>query len=307
MSDVTAADLVKPPEAPAVVRAPTSYRTRVMTPSNGAEAVRKYGGVAPTPISHVDQGLVLGIYAPGGTGKTTVAGSITDSELGRPALLLNAQGNPFVLSSYSDRIDVIDLENFEHQNRIRADILRDPDCKYKTIIIDNWSELYYRLLAERYGNSEVTWQMHSKSTSMFLSATRQWVAMATSSLKLNIVCVYQETPEARVIRGKEILSRSELGLNKALQFQVPTIVNFMGRLYVYEDVVPYRRVLDFRPMEELHQAKLQVDPHDEFAKAIPMEQLNPSLASILDTVRGHKPWPVEKHALPTRKRTKGDE
>ncbi len=56
--------------------------------------------------------------------------------------------------------------------------------------------------------------------------------------------------------------------------------------------------LDFTPDEAVSQAKHQIDPHDAQAKQVPYEIYNPSLASIIDTFKGGKPWPVERHRKP---------
>jgi ABC-type branched-subunit amino acid transport system ATPase component len=75
----------------------------VLTKENAARVIKSYGGVEISPVSSPDRGLVLGIYGPGGVGKTTLAATITDAadELGSPALLLNARGNPHVIASYA--------------------------------------------------------------------------------------------------------------------------------------------------------------------------------------------------------------
>lgn len=286
------------------------WRMATLTPDNAATIVetikaKKYGGIELEPVTNAgqDRGLAIGIYAPGGIGKTTLAATITDSELGSPALYLNARGNPHVVSSYGDRIQVVNITKFAQIERVRADLVADKDMPFKSVILDNVSEMFYMDLRDRYGPvGDVVWQKHSATTADVLQLVRNWMDLAIigtkpdgSGPKLNVVFIFQETPEARIIAGKEVLSRSELAFNKALQFQVPTIVNFLGRLYITDGPPKYTRMLDFRPVEEVHQAKMQLDPEHPLTKAIPMQIYNPSLASILDTLRGNKPWPTAKH------------
>jgi GTPase SAR1 family protein len=277
----------------------------VLTRENANRVIKSYGGVEISPVSSPDRGLVLGIYGPGGVGKTTLAATITDAadNLGSPALLLNARGNPHVISSYAGKIDIADITRFDQVEKIRADMLRDKSLEYKSVIIDNVTELWSMDLRDRYGPmTTVEWTKHSASTSDIMQLVRNWIDMAEIGPKLNVIFVFQETPETRDIRGRTGVIVSEVAFNKALQSHVPSLVNFLGRLYIHTDQPPYRRVLDFRPIDTMHQAKLQVDRDDQYAKQIPFEVYDPSLASILDTVRGHKPWPTEKHAAPQRGR-----
>jgi hypothetical protein len=277
-------------------------RQPTLTPANAKQVVRNYGGLVVEPVGSVDMGLALGIYAPGGIGKTTLAATITDSPLGSPALYLNARGNPHVIASYNDRIDVVNIEKFADVERVRQGILADKDCPYKSVILDNVSEMFYIDLRDLYGPAgDVVWEKHSATTADVLQLMRNWIDLTThKGLLLNVVFVFQETPETRTIRGQEVKSRSEIGANKALQGQVPSIVNFLGRLYITSDVPPYTRMLDFSPMEKIHQGKIQVDRSHPTAGQIPYEIYNPSLASILDTIRGNQPWPREKHLKTTK-------
>lgn len=259
---------------------------------------RKYGAIESVPINEMRAGLTLGIYAPGGIGKTTLAGTVCDSDLGWPVAYLNARGNPHVISSLGDKVQVFNIAHAKDQEIIRQGMIQDRECPFKTAIIDLTNEIWSLDLRDRYGAStDIKWEMHSASTGFMLNMIRNWVDLATMPhLNLNIIFVFGETTEKRTIRGEEGVERSELMFNKALQSQVPSMVNWLGRLYIVDD--KGTRCLDFRPLEKIQQSKHQVDPNDEFASQVPMEIYTPSLASILDTVKGRKPWPTDKHARP---------
>jgi GTPase SAR1 family protein len=265
--------------------------------------IKSYGGVEISPVSSPDRGLVLGIYGPGGVGKTTLAATITDAadELGSPALLLNARGNPHVIASYASKIDIADITKFDQVEKIRADMLRDKSLEYKSVIIDNLTELWSMDLRDRYGPmTAVEWTKHAASTSDIMQLVRNWIDLAEVGPKLNVIFVIQETPETRDIRGRTGVIRKRGCVQQGSPEPHSHLINFLGRLYIHTEQPPYRRVLDFRPIDTMHQAKLQVDRDDQYAKQIPFEVYDPSLASILDTIRGHKPWPTEKHAAPQR-------
>ena len=274
----------------------------VLTPNNAAKVFKRYGGIEAKPVTAEDRGLAIGIYGPGGIGKTTLAATITDSMLGMPALLLDARGNTHVLASgYHDKIDVLPITKFSEVERVRQDVMRDKEFPYKSVILDNVSEMFHLDLRDRYGAAtQIEWTQHSATTADVLQLVRNWYDMTLTAPRVNVVFVFQETPEARTIRGQKVESRSEIAFNKALQGQIPTLVSFLGRLYQISDTPPYTRMLSFAPVETVHQAKAQIDPNDPAARDMPLEQYNPSLASILDSVRGHEPWPAAKHTRPGR-------
>lgn len=255
------------------------------------------GGVPVAPVSEAQTGFVIGFYGPGGGGKTTLAATVCDTPLGWPALLINARGNPHVVRSRGDKLDVATITEFKQQEAIRQDLLRQPTIKYKSVMLDTVTEMHALDLKQRYGNREVQWTDHSASTADVLQLVRNWTDMAYPPYNLNIVFILWDTPETRKIRGQEV-SRSEIALNKALQNHVPGIITWLGRLYIVQNNPPFTRCLDFRPIETIHQAKHQIDPDDERMKQIPMEVYNPSLASFIDVLKGGEKWPTEKHAMP---------
>lgn len=270
-----------------------------LTPTNAAEIIKSFGGFTVAPVSNADRGLALGIFGPGGVGKTTLAATITDSKHAPRALHINARGNPHVISSYGldGRIDTVTITTFKDQEKIRLDVAKaGPKFPYDSVILDNVSEMFYLDLKDRYGPSaDVTWDKHSATTADVLQLTRNWMDLAESGPRINVIFIFQETPEKRKIRGTEG-ERSELAFNKALQGQVPTIINFLGRLYIVDEAPTYTRLLDFRPIETMQQSKFQVDRAHPEAGKVPMELYNPSLGPLLDTIRYSEPFPVDRFA-----------
>lgn len=282
--------------------------TTTLTPANAAAELEpfkahRYGGLSTQPIADMRTGIKLGIYGPGGIGKTTLAGTVCDSPLGGPALYLNARGNPHVIKHRGRDIEVIDIpatKPFQAVEAIRQDILRDAHCPFKTVIVDNVTELWSLDLRDRYGAATVVeWTQHSATTADVLSFLRNYCDLADSGHRLNVVFVMWETPEDRELRGKKV-NRSELAFNKALQMQAPGLVTWLGRLYITDEVL-MTRCLDFRPIESMQVSKMQVDPKDAITKDIPMEVYNPSLASLIDTIKGGQPWPTARHRPPSLK------
>lgn len=269
----------------------------ILTPDNAASYMRTYGKIASRPVSDMRSGVKMGFYGPGGGGKTTLLGTAVESEYGDPMLLLNARGNPHVISSKGGHIQVIDVKSYKEAEAIRADVMRDTDCPFKSIAIDTVSELLALDLRDRYGiDTDVKWEMHSASTADILQLVRNYSDLADWGPRLNVFFVFYDTPEKRKIMGQEV-ERFELALNKALQAQVPGLVNWLGRVYVADGEPTYTRCLDFRPIESYGVSKHQIDPDDVNQRTIPMQIYRPHLGHILDTMKGGMPFPAAQHTL----------
>lgn len=268
-----------------------------VTPANAAAFMRTYGKIASRPVNEMTSGVKMGFYGPGGGGKTTLLGTAVESEFGSPMLLLNARGNPHVIASKADRIQVMDVKSFREAEAIRVDVMKDTDCPFKSIAIDTVSELLALDLRDRYGTAtDVKWEMHSASTADILQLVRNFSDLADWGPRLNVFFVFYDVPEKRTIMGEEV-ERMELALNKALQAQVPGLVNWLGRVYVAEGEPSYTRCLDFRPIEKQMVSKHQIDPDDVNQRTIPMQIYRPHLGHILDTMKGGTPFPATLHTL----------
>lgn len=269
----------------------------ILTPANATDFMRTYGKITSRPVSEMTSGVKMGFYGPGGGGKTTLVGTAVESEWGSPMLLLNARGNPHVIASKSDRIQVMDVKSYREVEDIRKDLAADPDCPFKSIAIDTVSELLALDLRDRYGaTTAIEWTMHSASTADILQMVRNYSDLADWGPRLNVFFVFWDTYEKRKIRGQDV-DRNELQLNKALQAQVPGLINWLGRVYVAEGEPNYTRCLDFRPIETETVSKHQIDPNDPIQASIPMQQYRPHLGHILDAIKGGIPFPTASHTL----------
>jgi hypothetical protein len=273
--------------------------TDVLTPANAADWMLKYGNVVPRPANEIKAGVKIGIYGPGGSGKSTLVGTACDSDYGRPMMYLNARGNPHVLSSRGHDVAVFDIPKFTDVELIRRDVMTDlakNEFPFKSIAIDTVSDLLSLDLRDRYGASaNIDWTQHSASTADMLNLARNFSDIA-DNYGINVFFVLLETPERRTLRGRDV-TRSELALNSALQAQLPGIINWLGRLYIDDDPM-YTRCLDFRPIESQQVSKFQVDPNDPRFRDIHMEIYNPHLGHILDTVKGGVAYPADRHKKP---------
>lgn len=274
-----------------------------VTPANVEQvakeiARKKYGGIQIKPVHTLDSGVVLAIFGRGGAGKTTVAATITDTPLGSPGLILDCFGNTHVVSSYADRLDVSHIDNFAQATKTCEDIANDPSCPYKSIIFDNMTALNMMRLRELYGaTTDLVWKQYAPTSADMFQLTLSAMMLATGKHKMNVVFLFQEAKETRDIEGKEY-NVMEIAANKAVQEQFPGLVSFVGRIYIDQDFAPFNRTLDFTPNVKIHQAKVQYDPKHPTAKTIPMQIYKPSLAPLIECLRGNIPFPVDKHKKP---------
>jgi hypothetical protein len=258
-------------------------------------ARKRYGGIAIKPVTTLEAGVAMAIFGKGGVGKTTLAVTVTDSEFGTPALILNCFGNPHVVSSYADRVDVAEITEFNQANKILEEIHKDPKCPYKSIIIDHMTAMLMVRLRELYGaTADVDWTKHSATSADIFQLTLNALLLTAAPRKMNVIFLFQESTEERAVNGVKVF-RQEIGANKAVQEQWPGFVPFIGKLYIHGEIAPFHRMLDFTPAEKQHVAKIQRDPKHPLAGTIPLRIYKPSLAPILDTMHGKAPFPVDKH------------
>lgn len=277
--------------------------TDILTPANAAAFMRKWGGIEARTVDDIVAGLKIGVYGPGGAGKTTTIATCCNSPLGRPLLYLNARGNPHVVASRAEDITVVDIAKFSQIEDVRKDIigaLNKDEFPFRSIALDTVSDMVSQDLRDRYGPmTNIQWTDHSATTADGLNLIRNFSDLA-DNYGINVFFSFQETSETREIRGQSV-NRSEIALNKALQSQAPGIINWLGRLYVLDDEPRYTRVLDFRPIEKQQVSKFQVDPDDARFKGILMEVYDPNFGDIIDAIKGGIPYPIDQHRKPGTK------
>lgn len=258
-------------------------------------------------------GVNLLLYGNAGSGKTTLAGSVADSEYGKPVLVVDAEGGSRVLGHRGD-IDVISINDL---NDLGApgygwqkilDVLNDllyhkikheSGCEYGTVIFDNMSEyidLAIKHVIRTIGrNIELKdrpdpndW---GKATSEMLLFTRRARDHARSS-KTNMIFIAWEL-ESKNDQGQVL--KNGLLFNPALARKIPGIVDWVGYLSV---VGGDRRELSFEASNRTD-AKFRRDD-TELANQIPLEirwsgKGKEPLCDILATIKGAVPFPIEKY------------
>lgn len=102
----------------------------------------EYGGLKVLPVRQaaLEQGSFILLYSKAGDGKTTLAGSLNDSPEDCPMMVIDMEGGTKVIQ-HREGIEVIPVTSWAEWVKIRDALLKDAAPPWKTIVIDNLSEL----------------------------------------------------------------------------------------------------------------------------------------------------------------------
>ena len=92
------------------------------------------------------------LYSKGGGGKTTLAGGVADSPEDCPVLFIDAEGGTKAIAHRAG-VEVILVSTWDEMLDLTRTIITDPDLKWKTIVIDNLSELVQYAIIKIVGNA----------------------------------------------------------------------------------------------------------------------------------------------------------
>lgn len=259
----------------------------------------KFAGMDIRSSLSPDYGFCGALYGSAGSGKTTLAGSIVNSDYGTPALLVDAEGGADVVSHLEERglstiapKDWSDIVNIGMQYKM-------GNRPYKSVIFDNLSEIQYMHIRSVVPEGQLPEIKHyNKNVADMVAWIRFWRDQARFH-GINVVFVAWES---FVKDENGILLKKGVQLRPKLAEQFPGIVNFVGYLYVEPKLPNWGRVLELTPDPKLD-SKFRRSPESR-AMQIPLKIGNPDLGTILDVLKGGKDWPVEKHDIEALRRAK---
>lgn len=269
----------------------------IITPEN----IRTIAGiniVTPTQVAQ-EHGLCMGIYGPGGGGKTTVCGLSCLSEYSGKTLVVDAEGGSHVLSHLEPNIETAAVTKWSEIDKLRLYIKNRPEEfteEYGGILWDNMSEMQDMNLDDITGGTKRPEIQHfGRSTADLLTLVRDMRKVSITH-GLNVFFVLWDT---KSVDEESNLNRQGVLLTNKLASKFPGIVNMVGLLRVKANP-PGLRHLSFQPSEKTD-AKFRVAPKDTLSSSIPLDiyytmQQNP-MADILATVRGGVPFPADKYSL----------
>lgn len=256
-----------------------------LTPEN---ARTSFGGLQVIRASDIEYGFCGAIYGQAGTGKTTLAATAADTELGAPLAILDAEGGASVVAHRSD-IDIVPMGKWSDFEDFRKTVSKD--CPWKTLVFDNMSEINTMRQRSLASDGMLTIQQHGKVTADMLDMVRFYRDLSRFR-GINVIFIAWET-SVKNESGGEI--KRGVKFTPALAEAFPGIVDFVGYLKVEPKLPNWGRILDLSPNPRLD-SKFRRSGNSA-AMQIPFQIPNPSLADIIDTVKGGKPWPKDKYDL----------
>jgi hypothetical protein len=253
------------------------------------------------------QALVIIIYGPKDGGKTSLAASAAATELGRPVLFLDIEkgmrsieGMPYIqrvpINTYAEFRKVMQ----ELQQRAVGTV------PWRTIVVDNFSWV-----------QEVNLQMHTQGWTIIPEFSNGIWSRTKNDMISNIRMIHDVAHKHNVniivncwhedvkVNKDTDRTRAVLDFTPGVYKVLPGLVDFVGYLDKDErDPEGTARVLSFQSVPSANSNRMRRSPHDALAQQLPEIIYRPSLASIIDLLRGGIPWPTEAHALPPHIRTR---
>lgn len=247
----------------------------------GLVPIRTFGKLPVYSIKQLQrQGLFWLIYGPGGYGKTSLCLSAMDSPLGNPMVLVEIDRGGSVGSHRN--CEAILIERFQDFRDFMAEVQRGSD--WVTIVVDPLTDLADMCLLDaekRIGGAEPRRWYAAETAEM----TKYIKVLRDLSMKsgVNVILTCWEddfTDEVTKVR------KNGLKLNPALRDRVQGLVTTIGYLTLASD--EKTRVLQLAPNKRYATKFRRSD--DDVAQQIPFNIPEPSMAPILDTLIGGKPF-----------------
>lgn len=271
--------------------------------------ILKFGGLEVIDDAKVimeEWGVVMGLYAAGGKGKTTFACSLADRKLNPdgndlPMGILDAEaGIKSVAHLLGPDLQEIPCNTVTKLEAFVAAAKVTPKNQFpwKTLALDNLSFIVEQALEEQgFHNQTVAGGGRTSSQPDYNAMTTRMTVVLrdlrdlSSSHGCNIIFFLWEQVE-KTESGTVIGHRADI--SPKLGSRVRGMLDFIGYMTVLNDPPHWSRKLDFSPNPDLD-SKMRRRPN-EASQQIPYELYNANLVDILNTIKRGVPFPAQKFA-----------
>lgn len=229
------------------------------------ENARTFAGLTIDTDTKQDTGLFVGLYGPGGSGKTTTIARIVESSRIKKALLVDAEGgSTSVKHLVPQGLDIVHTNTWGEVQKIRREI-KNPGHGYDAICWDHLSELtnQCKMFVAPSGIPEI--QQWGKILAEMMEFVREQRRLTINQGLHILTNLWEEQAEDKEL---EII-KTKVNLFRGFQAAFPGMVTMLGRLTVVSQKPPYVRKLSFIPSERTD-SKFRVAPTDA-AASIPQE------------------------------------
>ncbi len=239
-----------------------------------------------------EDGYCILLYSRGGGGKTTFAAGADDDDADKPVMFIDAEGGMKAVSDRPD-IDYIPVKDWREVKRLKEAFIKEPDLPWKTIVLDNLSEIIQMSVIDIVGNAEdqVSQPKYGEMAREVLSLVRTLRDLSRYR-GINVIIIAWDSIE-RDQAGK---LKSTIEATPKLQKSLPGIVDIIGYISPI-DGDPDHRKISFEPHSQTI-AKFRRNRTD-VASTIPLEIVygldNLPMSDILAALKRGKEWPEKKY------------
>lgn len=262
----------------------------VLTPDNASS----FGGLKIDRSTKVENGIFMGLYGNGGTGKTTIEAEIVLSEHGTPAILIDVEGGSSSVKHLANKgLEIVHVTTWNEIVDIRK--ATKSEHKYKAVIWDNLSEItnLYKLKVAPSGAPEIQqWGRILAEMQEFVREQREITE------KRNIHTLFSLWEEIAEDKTTQMI-RTKVNLFRGFAATFPGMVTQMGRVSVPSDRSEVR-LLSFKPSERTD-SKFRVAPNNELdvlPREFYLDRNAHFMVDLLATMKEGKPFPNDKYAKP---------
>lgn len=283
---------------------------RILTP--GTDVLAKFGTFPVVTSSDnilEDLGVIIGVYAHGGVGKTTFFCSLADPKLNPdglflPMCVLDSEAGiksvaHLVAPSRLERIHVTSIAQIEEFVDTWAASPKGM-FPWQSLLFDNLSDWVQKALAEQgFHNASVPGGGPTSSQPDFNAMTTRLTVILQKirdlALDYNVNCFFNLWEQTEKTEGGAVIGH-RADLTPKLAARVIGILDYIGYMTVLNNPPHWTRKLDFSPNPELD-SKTRRRP-DGVASKIPFEIYNPNVVDMLKTIKGGTEFPAERYKKP---------
>jgi hypothetical protein len=261
-----------------------------LTPQNA----KTFAGLTIDESTEQKTGLFVGIYGPGGSGKTTTIARIVESPRIKRALLIDCEGgSASVKHLVPQGLEIVHANNWNDVRNIRREIKKE-DHGYDAILWDHLSEItnLFKMQVAPNGIPEI--QQWNQILAEMMAFVREQRLVTINQGVHVLFNVWEEEKEDKEL---EIL-KQRVNLFRSWQAAFPGMVTMLGRLTPYSTKPPYVRKLSFIASDKTD-SKYRVSPTDA-AALIPQELYlrwdNNFIVDFMNAVCYGEPFDDKKYA-----------
>ncbi len=255
---------------------------------------KSFGRFNVVPISEVASGTAIGLYGAPGVGKTSLAASLSAYPPFCPIAIIDMEGGTRVAKDRPN-IEVIPLSNWKDADDLHAQFLKtvgtDDYPGWKTLIIDNLSELMTMVITAKFGTQQLTqpnWGEVQRAMIDFITYFRN----LARDKHINVVFIAWDVEDKNQVTGR---IKNQMNFIPSLQNAIPGLLDYVGHITV---LPTGHRVITFFTDPQKNVSKFRRDM-SEAGQSVPLsieyDMAHMPLVDIMRSLNEGVMWPKEAY------------